>query len=189
MHPSNSDLIPQLNSVPPTVKLEADPLDQNNLCISIKSEEQSDPASDAPVSVKEEIDATLPEPILLPELNLLPESTLPMECDNEKASIKEENDADQAKTEEQDHQTVKMEVDLPTLWFSLIPRNPCDEDSLISATASSLANGVVASPHAEQQESQVLNEQIERETEDNKREIEPLPEGTIHLFINFIQFH
>ena len=77
---------------------------------------------------------------------------------------------------------VKPEVDLPSLWFSLIPRTPCDEDSLTSASTSNvLSNGVAdatataASRNEDaqhlQQLQQVANEEVD------KREIQPLPEG------------
>lgn len=70
-------------------------------------------------------------------------------------------------------------MDLPTLWFSLIPRTPCDEDSLTSASASNvLTNGVTgdASPNEEPQDLQQLQQTDNEEVD--KREIQPLPEGT-----------
>lgn len=87
---------------------------------------------------------------------------------------------------------VKPEVDLPMLWFSLIPRTPCDEDSLTSATAPDVLSNCVADAanaagtNEDAQDVQQLQQTANEEVD--KREIQPLPEGPppLHPSASFI---
>lgn len=125
-----------------------------------------------------------------PLLETQPDSTVKAEPADDKAdrgSVKTEPDAESDDAKPLDavplgikteHENAAADVaslpDLPTLWFNLLPRIPCDHHSLVHANES-LSNGLSSEPTVEGEADGVKDEPYKEEAE--KSEIQPIPEG------------
>lgn len=126
-------------------------------------EESDDESKVEPVKeerdVKMEVDDELPKQI--------EEQTEERDEQRELVVKKEEVDDEEVKKDVKEE--AKDEVELPSLWFSLIPRNPCDGRSVIKS--------VTSEPCDLAEEASGEKTESELKEDPDKVEMQPIPEG------------